>query len=1348
MTVGAAPTYKNVHKTSSEAVTGYTQAASALAYHVDHILSGPTGQLPLPPGVSNESPVEHPQPLALTGGPGVLPNAGSTSDLPMSLYAVSDIDTCYAHDPFTAPTVEWCLPSDEALESFFSALNLNEVDQFIAQVPIIQDQVNIDLIRTHIQQEYGCFHNGPNPLDFPTGDNWDYAMFPETVIETNNVSVHWLGECVDLFPPADTIQGLPVDQSFKCDVFDVELSMQVDANGNCIPMATAYMLARSVQGVPCSRLFKCLFDTGGTRSMAHRKVLPQGAALTPLPAATMCNTIAGNYKPSGTLVCADMKFPEFDANLTVDTQEFLVFDAPCAYDLILGNDFLIKIGLKVNYETLELEWLGRKLPMNSVFSKERMAACVDTFYYQEEEEAGLYDAFTTSIAESEYDGMNIDQVLQDNCEHLTAEQKEDLRTLFNKHYKLFDGKLRTYTDAKMDIELQPHAVPVYRRPYSVPRVHMELFRKELNRLVEIGVLERCGPSEWGLPTFIIPKKDGKVRWVSDMRELNKVIKPKDYTLPVIGDIMRKRQGYKFMTKLDLSMMFYAIELTDRAKDLCVISTVYGNYRYRRAPMGMRNSPAFAQSIIEDTLRDIDGLEVYIDDVGVWSNDWKSHVEVLSKIFAALETKGFAVNPLKCEFGVEESDFLGHWITPQGIKPWAKKVQAVMQMDRPKNASQIRTFVGMINWYRDYWPRRAHLLSPFTKLQNGLEGNKKAPIVWTDELEKCFQEVKAVLARDALLAFPNHNEPFDVFTDSSDYQMGAAILQNGRPVAYFSKKLSPSQLNYTTMEKELLAIVSTLNEYRSMLYGAKIRIYTDHRNLTYNNLTSQRVLRWRCLLESFNAEWNYLEGKLNVLADAFSRLPRFDYAGAERRKDDLSMDQVPLDIAAPTEVASAFCDPYLDLVDDSDLSACLSHFVEANDQFATFPSTVQNPLRYQWLQESQNECPQLLQRLVDDPTHFRMRSFGRNDVDLVCYYQDPQDLDKYKIVLTDAAADATIEYFHLMLNHPGASALLKVLDLYYHPQLATRVNSFSCDTCQRTKTGQRGYGFFPPRAVQGLTPWKQVDVDLIGPWYIQTTGRSGKAYEFYALTCIDRASGFPDGIPITRKTSDHVSKKFNECWLSRYPRPEVCAHDQGGEFIGPEFQRLLYDAGIASAPSTARNPQSNAIVERLHLTMGNSLRAQLLDKEPRTLTEAENIMTTSLANTLHAVRTNVSESTGIAPGALAFHRDMLHNLPVTFDLDAINRRRQIRVDKDIQRINSKRYSYDYQVGQQVMKKVFDYTKLDPRWSGPFEITQVHINGNITVQLNPHLRERLNIRRVKPYKAPTPSVLLEQDDLQEG
>ena len=1094
------------------------------------------------------------------------------------------------------------------------------------------------------------------------------------------------------------------------------------------------------------RLFKCLFDTGGTTTMANLKVLPMGARINRTKGAPMCNTIAGNYQPIGTLTCQDLRFPEFDRNLVVDEIECLVFDAPCSYDLILGMDFLHKAGIIINCETLTVEWQGKSIPMNSKFSKERLVACIDMNYVSDEEDAGIFDSYASNIAESTYEGMNVDNVIKENCSHLTESQQKGLQELLLKHEKLFDGTLRTYTDKKMDIELLPEASAVYRRPYSVPQLHMEVFRKELQRLCDIGVLKRCGPSEWGLPSFIIPKKDGKVRWVSDLRERNKAIKPVNYTLPIISDIVRKRQGYKYMTKLDLSMMFYAIELTDQAKEIAVISTHFGNFSYQRAPMGLRNSPAFAQSIIEDTLRDIDECEVYIDDVGVWSNDWDSHLTVLSRIFSALEEKGFAVNPLKCEFGIKEGDFLGHWMTPEGVRPWAKKVSAILSLDRPKTASDVGTFTGMINWYRDFYPRRAHLLSPFTKLQNiGSTGNKKQPIEWTDELERCFKEVKAVIARDTLLQFPNHNLPFDIYTDASDYQMGACIMQNGKPVAYFSRKLTGPQTRYTTTEKELLAIVCTLNEYRSMLFGAKINVYTDHLNLTYSNFNTQRVLRWRVMLEEFQCNWFYLAGKLNVLADAFSRLPRFDYTGAEERKDDLSMQKVSFDPDAPVQLAASMfsTDPYLGLADE-DLARSLSFFVEADGDQANFmnvPSTTQNPLRYQWLLESQNADPELLQRLVNDPTHFRRRQFGREEVELVCFYPNPNDDSKYKIALTDDAADATIEFFHLLLNHPGPAALLKSLYLFYHPQLSVKVNAYNCDVCQRVKTGgQRGYGLFPPRSVGNLTPWKQVDCDLVGPWYVETSGRSGKSFEFYALTCIDRATGYPDAISIVRKTSSNVANKFNELWLSRYPRPEVCAHDKGGEFIGPEFQRLLFDAGITAAPSTSRNPQSNAIVERLHLSMGNSLRAQLQDNiTPRTLEEAKSMMDMAMAHALYAVRTNVSEATGFSPGAIAFHRDMISNQPLAFDFDAINNQRQLRVDKDIQRINSKRYDYDYKVGQQVLKRIFDFTKLDPRWEGPYVINQVHVNGNVTIQLTPHVRERVNIRKIKPYKPPTNSVL---------
>ena len=220
--------------------------------------------------------------------------------------------------------------------------------------------------------------------------------------------------------------------------------------------------------------------------------------------------------------------------------------------------------------------------VTSKFSKERLVACIDINFVSDQDDAGLFDSFASNIAESTYDGMNVDNVIKENCSHLTKEQQKDLRELLLQHEKLFDGTLRTYTDKKMDIELLPEASAVYRRPYSVPQLHMEVFRKELQRLCDIGVLKRCGPSEWGLPSFIIPKKDGKVRWVSDLRELNKAIKPVNYTLPIISDIVRKRQGYKYMTKLDLSMMFYAIELTDRAKELCVISTHFGNFQYEGA----------------------------------------------------------------------------------------------------------------------------------------------------------------------------------------------------------------------------------------------------------------------------------------------------------------------------------------------------------------------------------------------------------------------------------------------------------------------------------------------------------------------------------------------------------------------------------------------------------------------------------------------------------------------------------------------------------------------------------------------------------------------------------------------
>ena len=179
------------------------------------------------------------------------------------------------------------------------------------------------------------------------------------------------------------------------------------------------------------------------------------------------------------------------------------------------------------------------------------------------------------------------------------------------------------------------------------------------------------------------------------------------------------------------MQYYTFELEKQSQKLCTIVTPFGPYCYNRVPMVLVNSPGYAQARMEEVLQGMESVEVYIDDIAIFSNSWNSHIVVLKEVLKRLEDNGFTVNPLKCEWGVEETDWLGYWLTPTGLKPWAKKVDAILKMERPTNATEMRCFLGMVTYYREMWPRRTHILEPFTKL-SGLP--KKAKIVWNERME--------------------------------------------------------------------------------------------------------------------------------------------------------------------------------------------------------------------------------------------------------------------------------------------------------------------------------------------------------------------------------------------------------------------------------------------------------------------------------------------------------------------------------------------------------------------------------------------------------------------------------------
>ncbi len=370
-----------------------------------------------------------------------------------------------------------------------------------------------------------------------------------------------------------------------------------------------------------------------------------------------------------------------------------------------------------------------------------------------------------------------------------------------------------YPQKKFHINLVPGARPKHSRPYAIPCIHLAAFKKELDRLVRLGVLSPQVASEWGSPTFVTPKKDNTVCWVSNLRELNKVVLRKQYPLPIINDILCKQTDYAFFSKLDISKQYYTFTFDEESKDLTTIVTPFGIYCYNVLPMGLKCSPDFAQETMENIFHDINDAEVYINNIGAFSPNWEHHLQLVHTILTKLQENGFAVNPLKCSWAVKKTDWLGYWLTPTGLKPWKKKIDAVLKMEAPKTLKESCGFIGMVNYYRDMWPHRAHILTPLTS-QTGApkKGHPQQKYVWMEEMQAAFDQMKALMAMDILCAYPNHNKPFHIYTNASDYQLGSCFMQDGQSVAYYSKKLNNAQRNYSTVDKELLSIVMTLREF--------------------------------------------------------------------------------------------------------------------------------------------------------------------------------------------------------------------------------------------------------------------------------------------------------------------------------------------------------------------------------------------------------------------------------------------------------------------------------------------------------------------------------------------------------
>ena len=467
---------------------------------------------------------------------------------------------------------------------------------------------------------------------------------------------------------------------------------------------------------------------------------------------------------------------------------------------------------------------------------------------------------------------------------------------------------------------------------------------------------------------------------------------------------------------------------------------------------------------------------------------------------------------------------------------------------PKTKRQLRHFLGMVNYYRDMWRRRSHVLAPLTALVSDAE-----PWRWGPEQQTAFDDAKRIVSSEAMLAFPDFSLPFHVYTDASKHQLGAVLVQNDKPLAFYSRKFNAAQARYTTGEQELLSIVEALKEFRTLLLGNEIIVHTDHKNILYSNLANDRIARWRMLLEEYGAEFEHIKGKENIVADALSRM---------EREGPTSLTEAETPLICAHMLSHAKRDESLDIPGADDIDSMAEAFAVS----ATEPPKEKFPMAPRLIAHLQKK-DKTIQKLLDNNDQ-HIDETALEGYTLLTYNE--------KIIVPAALQQQIVAWYHLYLRHPGQTRMEATLrQTFWWRNLRADVENHvrTCKKCQLNKKSRKKYGHLPVKDLENIVPWNRVNVDLIGPLTVKTP--SGKTHELLAFTMIDPATGWFEVVDVPDKEPDTIAAAFDDTWLCRYPRPQYIGYDNGSE-LKRNFRELLENYGLKGKPTTTRDQSAEFV----------------------------------------------------------------------------------------------------------------------------------------------------------------------------
>ena len=704
--------------------------------------------------------------------------------------------------------------------------------------------------------------------------------------------------------------------------------------------------------------------------------------------------------------------------------------------------------------------------------------------------------------------------------------------------------------------------PVYAPARRLAPEKLEAAKKEFQLMEELGIIRRS-ESAWASPLHIVPKKDGGHRPCGDFRRLNNVTTPDKYPIPYLSDATHFLEGKTIFSKIDLIRGYHQIPVAPEDIPKTAVITPFGLYEWIRTPFGLRNAAQAFQRLMDRVGGDLDFIFIYLDDILVASSSAVEHKQHLAILFDRLEQHGLVVNPAKCLFGVRELEFLGHHISAAGSAPTQEKVDAVRNFPTPTTVGDMQAFIGMVQFYNKYIPRINLIMCPLFAV---IASRKRPEVIeWTADLELAFLKAKSALASATLLRHPRLNATTALTTDASDLGMGAVleqyIDQRWVPLAFFSKKFSSSQANYSAYDRELVAIHLAIRHFRYFLEGRRFTVFTDHKPITLaickkSETATPIQARWLSAISSFTTDIRHVKGKLNTVADALSRhsppSPPPPVGGTEHVGMDpaeLCAVQLP---ATPPLLASAISASATDL-------PALARAQEEDQSLQQFFNSYAGT--------------RLVLQQVNLPDATRQ---------VICEMSRPAPRP---LVPESLRRPITLQLHGLA--HPGIKATNRlVMDRFFWPNMARDVKSWisTCLACQKSKILRHVRTPAEFIAMPGAR-FQHIHVDLVGP-LPPSQGCS------YLLTIVDRYTRWPEAIPVADINTATLCSALQFHWVSRFGPPLQMTSDRGAQFTSALWARMSEFLGIRLSATTAYHPQANGLVERMHRRLKEALKARL------------------------------------------------------------------------------------------------------------------------------------------------------------